>query len=486
MTPRSFASAIEKKLAACGDPKHAAPQLAELFRWTFNNTQESTVLKYTLQTELLRWTLDRASIHTRYYDQPPYRESVNTLPGLHPELNNWPVIRRGQVSEHLNDMLADDVTFGAICHTSGCTGPALSVYKSAEELSFIWDYQIQLQAPVRNKLPSLPLVLSIPNFYHGTPIRVPSIGKVFVGGVTDDLLINDIITLLRQRFHIEGHDDHFSIITCLVHQMLFLTNYLLEQGIDPNEFNIKSINIIGGYLTNRGREYLHNAWGAMIFDRFSLTESAGGATRCHSCGYFHLDPHVIGEILDVDSDVPATNGVGRLVLTELYPFVQMQPFIRYDTGDLVRPIESDCHSALTFEFAGKSKNCISWSPSGKTEWLILSVDLLELIDAIPDFRRVEQFLSVHSAEDPSVGSLPIYTLIGSLQKSNFLLITLTIELRYAPHFYPERTTELRNIIANGLADLNPTLASRITEGKVELKIIFAGPNMLKDANILKI
>ncbi len=486
MTPESFAFAVQQKLSACGDPKHAPCQLAELFRFAFDASAEATALRHILQSELLRWTLQKASAHARYYDRTVYREPVTTCPGAQPEMGHWPIIRRDEVINNTMAMLADDATFGAICHTSGCTGPALSIYKSAEELSFIWEYQTRLLRPVQKKLSSRPLVLSMPNLYHGTPVSVPSLGKVFVGGVTDDLLLGDLVKLLRQKFHIRGHDQRFSIITCLVHQMQFLTSFLLEQGIDPREFEIKSINVVGGYLTKRGREYLRNAWGAVIFDRFSLTESVGGATRCHSCGYFHLDPHVIGEVLDADTDEPLTQGVGRLVLTQLYPFVQMQPLVRYDTGDLVCRIESSCHPAFTFEFAGKEKNCIGWRPSEKTEWLLLSAALHDLLDPIPDFQRVEQFRGVRATCDPSVGSLPIYILSKSTSKPSCLQITLTAELRYTPHFYTERTTALRNIINKGLTDSHPLLAARIADKSVHFETVFVGPGALGDIRVLKI
>jgi hypothetical protein len=486
MRSESFAVAVQGKLSACGDPQHAPLQFAELFRWSFSASADATILRHALQTELLKWTLRQACAQTHYYKQPVYRESVTTPPGAPPELGCWPVITRGDVIDNLTDICANDLTFGAICHTSGCTGAPLSVYKSAEELSFIWDYQSQLLAPVRNQLKLLPLVLSMPNLYHGTPVSVPSLGKVFVAGVTDDLLLADVVTLLRQHFKITGHEERLSIITCLVHQMLFLTSYLLEQGIDPKEFGIKSINVVGGYLTKRAREYLHNMWDATIFDRFSLTESAGGATRCYSCGYFHLDPHVIGEVLDPDTDEQLSQGLGRLVLTQLYPFVQMQPLVRYDTGDIVRRVQSTCHPSFTFEFAGKAKNCIDWKPSGKTEWVVLSVDLHELLDPIPDFQRVEQFRGVHSTTDPSVGSLPIYTLTKSMPQLDSLLITLTIELRYSPHFYPERTAELRSIVCKGLIDSQPTLAARINEGRVQFQVVFVGPGTLGNVNTLKI
>lgn len=482
----SFASILQDKLLASGDPAHAPSQLAELFRWTFYSSKNSLIVRNILQKNLLNWTIQKAYEHTRFYHQEIYLESISTAPGDPPNLDCWPVIRRADVINNLRDIRNENLTFSASCQTTGCTGPALSVYKSAEELSFMWDYQKQLMQPVRKKLKSRPLVLSMPNLYHGNPIRVPSIGTPFVVGVTDDLLLDNAIKLLRKRFEIPEHDQHFSIITCLVHQMLFFTNYLQENDIDPREFGIKSINIVGGYLTTRCRRYLQTTWGAIVFDRFSLTESAGGATRCQKCGYFHLDPHVIGEVLESETNNQLTEGVGHLVLTELYPFVQMQPFIRYDTGDLVRRVKNDCHPALTFEFVGKSSNCVSWHINGYKEWLIFSVALLEILDVIPDFRRVEQFRGVHTAKDASVGSLPIYIINKEISESGILKIALIIELRYAPQFYPERTTELNDTIKAGVYEAHPVLKKRVAQGEIDFQVIFVSPGTLGDTNLLKI
>jgi hypothetical protein len=164
----------------------------------------------------------------------------------------------------------------------------------------------------------------------------------------------------------------------------------------------------------------------------------------------------------------------------------MQPLIRYDTGDIVRRVENGCHPAFTFEFVGKAKNCISWRPYRKAEWLVLSAVLHEVLDPIPDFKRVEQFRGVSSTSDASVGSLPIYTLTKSEPGPGPLLITLTAELRYAPHFYPERTTELKNIIGRGLAETHEILAARIAEGAVDFQVVFAAPGALGGVHVLKI
>jgi hypothetical protein len=487
MTTPSFASTLQRRLAACGDPGTAPRELAELFRWTFDASRDAAALRDALHAHLLRWTIGQARHHTRYYARPAYEPSTDGAAEAPADVTRWPVIRRHDVAEQLDAFHADNVAFGSVSHTSGCTGAALPVYRSAEELAFLWDYQVQLLAPVRRKLAARPLVLSMPNLYHGAAVPVPSLGKVFAAGVTDDLLLGDLIKLVRQRFRIPGHEDRISTISGLAHQILFLTHFLREQAIDPRELQIKHINLVGGYVPARRRAYLADAWGATVFDRFSLTESVGGATRCHACGYFHLDPHVIGEVLDVDTGAPIAQGVGRLVLTQLYPFVQMQPLVRYDTGDLVRRVACACSTALTFEFAGKAVNCVGWRPpAAGTEWLVLSVPLHEVLDPIPDFARVEQFRGVRSTSDPSVGSLPLYTLTAHEPRPGALRIVLTLELRYAPHFYPDRVAALRAEIHDGIARAHPTLGARIGEGSVELEIAFTSPRSLPGAGILKI
>ncbi|NET90811.1 MAG: CoF synthetase [Kamptonema sp. SIO1D9] len=478
-----FAQTLAARFADCKQPQHAADALADLFRWTFANETRAAILQHALQRHLLEKTLAHAHITTPFYQKPVYQESLAFENNAPPDLRCWPVITRADLVVDPDAFLAKDATFGSVSHTSGCTGPSLSVYKSKAELQFLWDYHLRLMKPVVSALTSRPLVLSMPNLYHGTPVRVPSIGKVFVTGVTDDLLLHDTASLLNRRFSIPGHDECFSIISGLGYQMLFFTNFLLEQGIDPASFEIKSINIVGGYISERGREYLADAWGAIIFDRFSLTESAGGATRCHKCGYFHLDPHVIGEVLDADGQ-PITSGVGRLVLTQLYPFIQMQPLIRYDTGDLVRLIDSDCHHFMTFEFAGKASNSVVWVRNGRTSWPLLSVDLYEAISDIPDIRRFEQFSNVRSVTDTSVGSLPIFTV--KPEGKDPLTITITFELRYASTFYPKRVDELRRAIVAELLAARPELTDVYQSEGVVFDIQFVGPGKLGDAHVLKI
>lgn len=103
----------------------------------------------------------------------------------------------------------------------------------------------------------------------------------------------------------------------------------------------------------------------MVNDRFTLTEAIGGASRIPGTDIFELDPHLLGEVVDPDTERRTDDSIGLLVLTNLYPFVQMQPLIRYTVGDLVRQLPGT--GPMRFQFLGKVRNCISWIYHGRRE-----------------------------------------------------------------------------------------------------------------------
>ncbi len=486
LPPPAFASELELQL------EHAAARirprdLAELFRFTFEPGAQATALLNTLHKFLLGWTVRRARAATAFYADPVYEERCSTAPGAPPDLSCWPVIERRDVIERFDDLLAHDVTYQSATHTSGSTGPALTIHRSAEELAFLWSYYERLLLPSARGLPSRPLILSFPNLYHGTPIRLPSIGRVFVSGVTDDTLIHDALKVLRGTYRIPGHDTRISMISGLILYVKFFTSFLLEQGIDPRQLGVTSLVIVGEYISRLGRRFLAESWGATVFERFSLTESVGGANHCLRCGHFHFDPHVIAEVVDVDTRAPLAEGIGELVLTQLYPFVQMQPLVRYATGDIVRRQRNECGVTLTFDFLGKRSNCVRWRQEGRAEWLLFSVDLYEIINEIPDIRVFDALNNVRSVCDTTVGSRQIFTQRSTPEAEAPFAIELTFELRYAPHIYPDRVTELSRRIENGLRSaVDTALGRHLEDGNGHLVLRFVGPGTLGDAHRIKI
>jgi phenylacetate-coenzyme A ligase PaaK-like adenylate-forming protein len=482
-TPEEFAVELHRRFQSVDKVDPAS--LADLFQYAGADDKNSTALRNVLHQYLLHRTISHAVRHTAYYkSDEAYADWRPTTDDRPPRTDSLPVLNRATVIERFDDFLADDVSLRSICHTSGTTGPALNVYKSHEEIGFIQAYFRRLFQPLAQALPSKPLLLTFPNLYHGVLVPLPSIGMTFSGGVTDDALIRDARRVLESRFRIKGHDNRISLLSGLGHHILLFTNYLIEQEIDPRDYKLNGVTVTGGFQGRHWLRYLSSAWGCVVNDRFTMTEVVGGASRIWNTDIFQLDPHILGEVVDYDSLRVIDQSVGLLVITNFHPFVQMQPLIRYTLGDLVRRLPGP--GPLQFQFLGKESNCISWLRDGRREWLVFSAVLYELLQPYPDVNVFEWFSNVRTVHDRTIGSHPIM-LVSHKIDGGRLSIQIQIELRYAPHNWPERVGELRRAVIEGLRSTPDTvLAERMDAGDVVVKLEFKPPGALYVPRVNKI
>lgn len=461
--------------------------LAELFHIAVGTDPMQVATLNTLQKFLLDKTIAHACSTTAFYrhrlEYSQWRPTSDHLPA---DLSSLPVLTRADVVEAHKQFIANDVRLHSISHTSGSTGMPLDVYRSHEEVEFVFSYFSNMFKDLCSGLRERPLVLSFPNSYHGVPLPMPGVGMTFVSGVTDDTLINDALRVLQTEYDIPGYSKRISILSGLYHHVLLFTSYLLQQGIDPREFQLSGVNVTGGHCCIQELGFLQSAWNTMVYDRFTLTEAVGGASRCFKCNQFHLDQQIFGEVVDFDTLAPVTEGIGLLLLTTLYPFVQMQPMIRYSPGDLVRRAQNECPGAVTFEFLGKSKNCISLVESGRREWLIFSAPLNDVLSTCPDVNAYDWFANLRSVQDRTIGSLP-RAAITTQEQGGRLAVHLKIELRYSPYRYADRIRELSHLVTSYLFAVPSTsLQRRVEEGRVDFQVSFLGPGALKDPVMIKV
>ena len=480
-----FLSELDNRLAA--EPVVDAGALAELFNLAAGAGPLQGPLTAVLQGFLLRRTLAHARAHTRYYgSRAEYDCALTTELGVWTSLADLPTINRQTVVRHFAEFIADDVHLRSVCHTSGTTGQPLEVYKSFEEVYFIGEFFSRMFAEALRQLPLLPLTLSFPTAHHGVPIPIPGPGIGFASGVTDDTLIRDAVRVLETEYHVAGHEPRISILSGMAFQVLFFTSYLLEQQIEPKKFGLKAVNIAGGFVPAHWRRFLERSWDAPVNDRFSLTESAAGASRCRTCQWFMPDPHQVMEVLDCDTGRVLDEGIGRLIVTNLHPFVQMQPLIRYETGDVVECRRCFCSPLQKIRFLGREKNSISRMRSGERRWLVFSAELHEVLATIPDLRIYDWFSNVRVARDRTVGSLPIMSLKTEPAEGR-LRIVLSAELKYAPHCYPDRLAELTAMIRRHLESVEgTTFAEDLASGEVEFDCRFVPPEALTDPYVIKV
>lgn len=461
--------------------------LADLFALGFRPTPEGHSVLAALRLFLARRTLAHACAMSRFYgDDPVYRRNLEMTSEREPDLTALPVLDRDTVRGHFDDMVCEGLRLRCVVHSSGTTGAPIEIYKSFEEVDFLGRFFVQLFRPAF-ETDVRPISLSFPTPHHGTPVPIPSPALGLASGVTDDTLIQDALRVLQKTYSIPKHDSRVSVLSGMGFQVLFFTNYLLEQGIDPAAFHLKAINVAGGFVPGHWRRFLERAWGAIVNDRYSLTETVGGATRCRCCDLFLPDPTVLFEVLDVDTGEQLKSGIGKLCVTNLFPFAQMTPLIRYDTGDLVRGAICPTHKQTGFEFLGRYRNCISIETDRGRRWLLFSSKLHEILASIPDLNVYEWFSNVRQVRDRTVGSLPVMSVKVEKRPGGAMSITIRCELRYSPHTFPARVETITAEIVSGLRDcFGSALSEYLDRGDATLTVTMLAPNEMTDEYVIKV
>ncbi len=245
-----------------------------------------------------------------------------------------------------------------VTHTSGTTGEPLYRYRSQEELTYISRFFAALHRSRGRSSRHAALVVdtSIPDVGHGGAIRIPTPHTILSVPMKTPTGAERVIEALAAPHRVAGTLRFAEGLNMGARQLVILTSLLAERGIDPQRaFHVRSITTSGGYLNAGALRRISASWGIPVSDKFSLSEVFGGAWKCPRCGWYHPDPFVAAEVVDHRTGVPVGRGAGVLVLTELLPFVQTHPFIRYWTGDVVEAAATDCEGAsLAFRFLGRT------------------------------------------------------------------------------------------------------------------------------------
>ncbi|MGE4255169.1 MAG: hypothetical protein AB7E84_08225 [Xanthobacteraceae bacterium] len=171
----------------------------------------------------------------------------------------------------------------------------------------------------------------------------------------------------------------------------FITRQLQARSIDPKEFGIEAIAVSGGFVTTRTRSTIVDEWNAEYLSTYSCGEIRFGEARDDASrpGCYRLGPTMYAEILDPDCYRPVGPGeAGTMVLTSLYPFQQVMPLIRYDTGDLVQRVEEIGWDGLPpidrFVVIGRKQHCVRISDRH-------FVGPGDVLSAVADVPEVPQF-----------------------------------------------------------------------------------------------
>jgi hypothetical protein len=435
--------------------------------------------------DCLRNKLLPATVRNAWEGSPFYR-ALYAKAGVDPDavrdladLPKLPIVRKEEVRRAGADARCRAATerVALLQHTTGTTGEPFFFYRSTKELRFISEFFSDL----RQEQPSgpRPLMLVLTGLdWHGTPTPVPGNTFPIHCGLYSEDYADLAVKLMRRRFDIPGVNERVNVL-CGSNELLMFTHWCAQKGIDPGkEFGIQLIQMTGFYLTERWRRKLEEAWQAPVIDRYTMSEHFGGATYSLQDRGYRFDPHIVYELIDFSGRPCAPGQPGMLLLTSLYPFVQLQPLIRYWTGDIFTHVSPGPGRAPIFRFLGREKHAL-FHPQRPTELLVTGVDAVEALDPHPEVARTVNFPGRRLRYESADG-FPIFR--GSYaQKAGRLEVTLKVECQLPLHLFGDRQRTLAEAIRAGLLARCPRLAALVDAGEAAVAVELVAPGDLQVA-----
>jgi phenylacetate-coenzyme A ligase PaaK-like adenylate-forming protein len=226
-----------------------------------------------------------------------------------------------------------------------------------------------------------------------------------------------------------------------------LSLYLLRHRGRMDDLGISRITVGRNILSPRWRSRLETWWAAGIRPAYGFSEMRMcNSAECQECGYYHMPPTGLAEILDEDRgwEPVRAGGRGMLAVTGFYPFIELEPRIRYLPGDVAELAPTACPRWAEHGFRpiGRRQDSARLPVTGN--W----VGPVDIYAALADHP------AVNSVVTPAMISEGLDELTSSprfrIEAGN--PVRLHVEFRISPLVWEKEWTAARNEIQEQLPD----------------------------------
>jgi hypothetical protein len=295
-----------------------------------------------------------------------------------------PEMSRAQLESCMGDIILDAGTRREYVHTGGSSGRPLVFPKTLAEESFIHEFFSQVET---GREQDLVRGIRFTTPYHGHETAVPVAAWFHKISVFDRGGFNFARKLLSMPWDAPGIAADCTVIAGAERFVRAFTLDCEAAGLEGASTSVAFLLPNGQYISAAWRRRYAEYWGAVVVDRFALTEAFGGATEEPTTGWYLFDPCCFPEVVALDTRCRMSEGFGELLLTPLYPFQQGLPLIRYATGDLVAVTGRHPASAGHPAIRPLGRLCHAILPDHQGMPLVPAAVGAEVIDEMPDVCR---------------------------------------------------------------------------------------------------
>ncbi len=427
---------------------------------------------------LVPWTVERAAKEVPFY-QRHWKGAWRKVKTAQ-DLWQLPVLRKQDAVAQQHALLASSCGVGSYAgvissgtqHGDRRPLRVARIPQERDALAAFLDHPARPPVPPTTSDPGM--VLELRSMQHGLPDAPPPLDVLrlpWAFTANTFRLVEELLT------HPQPNGRRITGLLLGAGAIMPVTSWFLEKDVDPRTFGITEIGTTGFRLSRFWRDVVEDAWGAPVFDNFSLSEFTTPALSCQHCGFNHwLDPPVVAEVVDPVTTRPVAAGsVGVLVLTGLFPFVQAMPLIRYWTGDLVEQGPPCPESALGgIRWLGRHNQTPTWRPAAKRplQTLVAPVDLVDFLESSPQVGRIPHPVQTLGLIKSQECGPPRYTLRFDAARPPS--ITVAVELRFDPRIHLEAALAFANALEAHLHACAPALR----RSKADLQVDLFGPGQL--------
>ena len=285
----------------------------------------------------------------------------NTTP-FYRELADFPVVTKADFKEHYIAFQSDLFLNKPLHHmsTSGSTGTPFTANQDMNKRKRVLAEIIYFNELGGHKLGDRLLYLRVWNEKYQ---------KSKVDLFKENLIAVDISRLEEETMSliVKTLKQDNKIVSILGYGVTYktLAKYLVAQGAQPSDFNLKALFNSSELLDNRSKQLLSETLGCKVYDRYSNMENGILAQTGHNSDEFLVNTAgYYLELLDLEEDKPAARGeVGRIVITDLYNYAM--PMIRYDTGDMAVKLEEGTGAQSRFKSLQGRRTELLYNTEGK-------------------------------------------------------------------------------------------------------------------------
>ncbi len=300
--------------------------------------------------------------------------------------------------------------------------------------------------------------LAVISVHHGLPRSLPGPDELTVPWLHDANALAMLETVLRDP---QPDGRRVTAMTIGSGPLKVFTAWLAQRGVDPRAFGVRLIGTASYRLSRHWQALVEARFEAQIFDNYSLSELGTPFTHCSACGWLHQGhPPLVVELLALDANRPVEKGPGRLVFSTLFPFTQVMPLIRYDSGD-VGVLGPVCKATKQrgLRVLGRLRHGLVIDGA----FALNPVAVREVLEDHPEVAKTLHPMA-RLGLVPSVDLGPPRWRVHLAKQ----VAHLDVETRFDPMIYPARARALEAAVLEGLAGLDPVTRALARQGRVRV------------------